>query len=89
MISRKNLQLHVNGEGSLNLYFGKTNIENIELLDEIKASRLAEKLVRDFDFDNGIELKLGNITHRGAEDGTMAGSGKIDDSKSSQILATI
>ena len=56
--SHKNLQLHVNCEGALNLYFGKMNIENTELLDESKAIMLAEKLVGDLDFDSGVEAEI-------------------------------
>ncbi len=79
MIGHKDLQLQVNREGALNLYFGKTNIENTELLDESKAIRIAEKLVRDLDFDNRIELKLGHIRHRFTAGGTMTGSGTIEE----------
>ena len=47
---------------------------------------LAEKLFCDLAFDNGVELKLGNIRRRDAVGGTMAGSSKIDEPESSQIL---
>ena len=78
-INSRKAKLHVNREGTLNIYFGKGNIKNTNLLDESKAIKKAQKLIRDLDFDKGMELKLGHIRHRFISGGSMKGSGRLDD----------
>jgi hypothetical protein len=79
MISSRNMQLHVNREGALNICFGKANMKNHDMLDEDKAVRIAQKIIRDLDFDKGMELKPGHIRHRFTSGGTMKGTGRIDE----------
>lgn len=79
MISSRNIKLHVNREGALNICLGKANVENTTLLEERKALKIAQDLISDLDFDKGIELKPGHIRHRLTCGGTMKGSGKIEE----------
>jgi hypothetical protein len=78
MIGSRNIQLHVNREGALNISYGKANIKNTTLLDERKALKIAQDLISDLEFDKGIELKPGHMRHRLTCGGTMKGSGKIE-----------
>jgi hypothetical protein len=77
-ISSRKVQLHVNREGALNIYFGKANIKNTTLLDERRAVKIAQGLIGDLEFDKGIELKPGHVRHRFTCGGTMKGSGRIE-----------
>jgi hypothetical protein len=78
MLSSKTVQVNVNNEGALNVHFGKGNFANMSLLDEGKAIKIAQRLIRDLDLGKGIELTLGNIRHRFTCGGTMNGSGTIE-----------
>jgi hypothetical protein len=71
MISQKELHLFVNRDGALNIYFDRDIPENLDLLNEDKAIRMAERTIRDLGFDKGIEMKIGNIRHRFTAGGTM------------------
>lgn len=79
MISNRNLKLHVNRDGALNICYGKANIKNTTLLDESKAIRIARELISALDFDKDIELKLGHVRHRFTSGGTLKGSGRIEE----------
>ncbi len=78
MVSSKDVQLNVNGEGTLNLHFGEANSSNTSLLDEKKAIAIAQRMLQDLDLNKGIELKLGNIRHRFTCGGTLKGSGVLE-----------
>ncbi len=78
MVSSKDVQVNVNGEGALNLHFGKANTRNTSLLNENKAIKIAQRLISDLNLSKGIDLKLGNIRHRFMCGGTLAGSGVIE-----------
>ncbi len=79
MINSRNIQLNVNREGALNIYFGKANVQNTNMLDEFKAIKVAQRIISDLNFDKGMDLKLGHIRHRFTCGGTMKGSGSMDD----------
>lgn len=87
MISAKDLQLNVNRDGALNIHFGKPNIKNTGLLDESKATKIAQEVIRELDFGRGIELKQGHTRHRFTSGGTMKGSGTLE--KPSEIETII
>lgn len=78
MLSSKAAQVNVNGQGALNIRLGKANAGNLTLLNEGKAIKIAQRLIRDLDLNKGIELTLGNIRHRFTCGGTMKGSGTIE-----------
>lgn len=78
MVSSKDVQVNVNNAGALNLYFGKANIHNTNLLNENKAIKIAQRLVNDLNLNKGIEWKLGNIRHRFTCGGTLQGSGVLE-----------
>ncbi|MDH4027903.1 MAG: DUF6345 domain-containing protein, partial [Nitrospirota bacterium] len=79
MIRSRNIQLNVNRDGAMNIYFGKANIRNTTLLSEEKAVKTARRMISDLDFDKGIELELGHIRHRFTCGGTMKGSGMLEE----------
>lgn len=79
MITSRAVQLNVNNEGALNIHFGKLNPANTRLIGESKAISIAKRLIRELDFDKGIELELGNIRHRMTCGGTLKGSGSMDE----------
>ncbi|HQU31078.1 MAG: hypothetical protein HRU72_12025 [Planctomycetia bacterium] len=78
MLSTKEVHTNVNNQGTLNLYFGKTNIQNASLLDENKAIKIAQNIISDLGLNEGIKLTLGNIRHCFTSGGTLKGSGTIE-----------
>lgn len=78
-IKSKDVQINVNAEGALNIYFGKPNVGNTQLLDEQKAIKAAERSIRSLKLDKGVELTLGNIRHRLTAGGTLNGTGTIEE----------
>ena len=79
MVGSRKIQLHVNREGALNIFFGKANIKNTTLLDEGKAVKIARALISDLEFDRGLELVPGHVRHRFTCGGTMKGGGRIEE----------
>ncbi|HMK60595.1 MAG TPA: DUF6345 domain-containing protein [Dissulfurispiraceae bacterium] len=75
----KKMQISLNSNGALNLHFGRIPSNNPNLLDEGKAIKIAQKLIRELSFDKDVELKLGNIRHVFTAGGTQQGSGRIED----------
>lgn len=86
MISTKDVQLNVNRDGALNIHLGKPNLRNATLLDERKAVSIATDMLKELDFDKGIELKQGHTRHRMTAGGTMKGSGRMEEAS---VLETI
>lgn len=78
MVSSKDVQATVNDQGALNVHFGKGNAENTNLLNQDKAVKLAEKVIKDLGLGKGIEMTLGNTRHKFTCGGTSAGSGKLE-----------
>jgi hypothetical protein len=64
--------------GSVNIHYGKANMLNHDLIGEQNAIRIAEKTIKEFGFDEGIELRLGNIRNRFTCGGTMEGSMQLE-----------
>lgn len=78
MITSKDLQMHVNAEGAINLNFGKANFNNRVLLDESKAVKIAQSFISNMNLSAGVELSLGNIRHHFTCGGTLNGSGTLE-----------
>ncbi|POY35261.1 hypothetical protein C3K47_15880 [Solitalea longa] len=78
LIDSKDIKLHVNNEGALNIHFGKANLNNQELINEKKAISIAERAIGDLGFNGEIELKLGNTRHVLTSGGTLNGSGTME-----------
>jgi hypothetical protein len=66
-------------EGSVNIHYGKANMLNRDLIGESNALKIAEEAIKSFRFDEGVDLKKGNIRHRFTAGGTEKGSMRIEE----------
>lgn len=77
-VSDKNALVNITGEGALNIHLGRANPYNKTLLEEGKAVKAAQRIIRDLELSKGIELQLGNIRHRFTCGGTLQGTGMVE-----------
>lgn len=78
VMSSRDFTVFASKEGSLNIHYGKANMLNRDLISEQSALKIAEKAIKAFGFDEGIELKQGNIRHRFTAGGTARGSMQVE-----------
>ena len=78
VMSSRDFTVFASKEGSLNIHYGKANMLNHDAIGEKNAIAIAEKTIKQFGFDEGVELKLGNIRQRFTCGGTDKGSMQID-----------
>lgn len=69
--------IQVDGEGRFEVKLGQINYENTDLLETSKARSIADKLIKEYELNKGMELELSQVREGYACGGSSTGAGQI------------